>query len=292
VELSAQASPGGVYLQISTGGATHVGMVRTNNEDCYRIVPALSLYVLADGMGGEAHGEIASALAVETVVKHCIEGQENPASPLLGEPKPGLNPKSQRLLSAIHLANQKVFQSAEEHPEQEGMGATLTAAWIDDMQLSVGHVGDSRLYLLRTGQLQQLTSDHSLVAEQVRRGILTANEAEQSNLQSVLLRALGTQPEVEVDIEQVPLFPGDVLLLCSDGLTRMVTEPEIAGTLQAEPDPQRAAEKLIAHANEGGGNDNVSVIVVSLKPEPKGWFSWLRRGAHKSASGNGSAGGH
>ena len=291
-ELSPSASPGGVYLQISTGGATHVGMVRTNNEDCYRIVPALSLYVLADGMGGEAHGEIASALAVETVVKHCVEGQENPASPLLGEPKPGLNPRSQRLLSAIHLANQKVFQSAEEHPEQEGMGATLTAAWIDDMQLSVGHVGDSRLYLLRTGQLQQLTSDHSLVAEQVRRGILTANEAEQSNLQSVLLRALGTQPEVEVDIEQVPLFPGDVLLLCSDGLTRMVTEPEIAGTLQAEPDPQRAAEKLIEHANEGGGIDNVSVIVVSFKPEPKGWFSWLRRGAHKSASGNGSAGGH
>jgi serine/threonine protein phosphatase PrpC len=291
-ELSPSASPGGVYLQISTGGATHVGMVRTNNEDCYRIVPPLRLYVLADGMGGEAHGEIASALAVETVVKHCIEGQENPASPLLGEPKPGLNPRSQRLLSAIHLANQKVFQSAEEHPEQEGMGATLTAAWIDDMQLSVGHVGDSRLYLLRTGQLQQLTSDHSLVAEQVRRGILTANEAEQSNLQSVLLRALGTQPEVEVDIEQVPLFPGDVLLLCSDGLTRMVTEPEIAGTLQAEPDPQRAAEKLIEHANEGGGIDNVSVIVVSLKPERKGWFSWLRRGAHKSASGNGSAGGH
>ena len=284
--------PGGVFLQISTGGATHVGMVRTNNEDCYRIVSPLNLYVLADGMGGEAHGEVASALAVETVVKHCLEGEENPSAPLLGEPKPELNPKSQRLLSAIQLANQKVFLSAEEHPEQQGMGATLTAAWIDGMQLSVGHVGDSRLYLLRTGQLQQLTSDHSLVAEQVRRGILTASEAEQSNLQSVLLRALGTQPEVEVDIEQVPLFSGDVVLLCSDGLTRMVTEPEIAGTLQAEPNPQRAAEKLIEHANEGGGVDNVSVIVVSLKPEPKGWFSWLRRGAHQSASGNGTAGGH
>ena len=290
-ELSPSASQGGVYLQISTGGATHVGMVRTNNEDSYRIVSPLNLYVLADGMGGEAHGEVASALAVETVVKHCVEGEENPSAPLLGEPNPGLHPKSQRLLSAIQLANQKVFQSAQEHSEQQGMGATLTAAWIDGMQLSVGHVGDSRLYLLRTGQLQQLTSDHSLVAEQVRRGILTASEAEQSNLQSVLLRALGTQPEVEVDIEQVPLFPGDVLLLCSDGLTRMVTEPEIAGTLQAEPNPQRAAEKLIEHANEGGGIDNVSVIVVSLRPEEKGWFSWLRRGAPKSAGGNGSAGG-
>ena len=278
-------------MQISSGGATHVGMVRTNNEDCFRIVSPLNLFVLADGMGGEAHGEVASALAVETVVKHCIEGEENSSAALLGEAKPDLTPKSRRLLSAIHLANQKVFQSAEEHPERQGMGATLTTAWVDGAQLSVGHVGDSRVYLLRTGQLQQLTSDHSLVAEQVRRGLLTATEAEQSNLQSVLLRALGTQPQVEVDVEEVVLFPGDVLLLCSDGLTRMVTEPEIAGTLQAEPIPQRAAEKLVHLANESGGIDNVTVIVVSFRPEPKGWFSWLRRGAHKSEGGNGSAGG-
>jgi len=278
-------------LQISSGGATHVGIVRTNNEDCFRIVQPLNLFVLSDGMGGEAHGEVASALAVETVVKHCMKGQEDPGAPLSGQAQPGMAPKSQLLLSAVHLANQMVFRSAQEHPEQQGMGATMTAAWIDGQQLSIAHVGDSRLYLLRTGQLQQLTSDHSLVAEQVRRGILTVSEAEQSNLQSVLLRALGTQPEVEVDIEQVALFPGDALLLCSDGLTRMVTEPEIAGTLQAEPDPQRAAEKLVEHANEGGGIDNVSVIVVSIKPQPKGWFSWLRKGAHKSAGGNGSAGG-
>ena len=279
-------------MQISSGGATHVGMVRTNNEDCFRIVPSLQLYVLADGMGGEAHGEVASSLAVETVVKHCLEGQENPSARLFGEAKPGLAPRTQRVLSAIHLANERVFQSAEDHPEQQGMGATLTVAWVEGAQLSIGHVGDSRIYLLRSGALQQLTSDHSLVAEQVRRGILTASEAEQSNLQSVLLRALGTQPEVEVDSEEVALFPGDVLLLCSDGLTRMVTEPEIAGALQSEPQPQRAAEKLVALANESGGIDNVTVVVVSLRPEPKGWFSWLRRGAHKSAGGNGSAGGH
>jgi PPM family protein phosphatase len=279
-------------LQISSGGATHVGMVRTNNEDCYRILSALNLFVLADGMGGEAHGEVASSLAVETVVKHCLEAEQKDSAQASGEAKAGLSAKSRRILSAIDLANQRVFQSAEQHPEQQGMGATLTAAWIDGAQLSVGHVGDSRLYLLRTGQLQQLTSDHSLVAEQVRRGILTASEAEQSNLQSVLLRALGTQPEVEVDVEQVALFPGDVLLLCSDGLTRMVTEPEIAGTLQAEPDPQRAADKLVELANDSGGVDNVTVIVVSMRPEQKGWFRWLRRGAPKSAGGNGSAGGH
>jgi protein phosphatase len=266
-------------------------MVRTNNEDSYQLVPALNLFVLADGMGGEAHGEVASSLAVETVVKHCMEGQENPGAPLGGAAKPGLTERSRRLASAVHLANQKVFASASQNAEQRGMGATLTAVWIDEMNLSVAHVGDSRVYLLRTGVLQQLTSDHSLVAEQVRRGILTASEAESSTMQNVLLRALGTQPEVEVDIEQEGLFPNDVLLLCSDGLTRMVTEPEIAGALQSEPDPQKAAEKLIKLANEGGGVDNVTAIVVSVRPEAKGWFPWLRRGANKSVGGNGTAGG-
>ena len=279
-------------MQVASGGATDVGMVRTNNEDSYQLVPALKLFVLADGMGGEAHGEVASSLAVETVVKHCLEGQENPNAPLVGEAKPGLTETSRRLASAVHLANQKVFASAAEHSEQRGMGATLTAAWIDEVNLSIAHVGDSRVYLLRTGVLQQLTSDHSLVAEQVRRGILTASEAESSTMQNVLLRALGTQPEVEVDIEQVGLFPNDVLLLCSDGLTRMVTEPEIAGALQSEPNPQKAAEKLIKLANEGGGVDNVTAIVVCLKSERKGWFSWLRRGVNKSVGGNGTAGGH
>jgi serine/threonine protein phosphatase PrpC len=291
VELSALAFRGEA-LQIASGGATDVGMVRTNNEDSYQIVAALNLFVLADGMGGEAHGEVASSLAVETVIKHCLEGQQNRSAPLTGDAKPGLTEKSRRLASAVHLANEKVFASAAQNTEQRGMGATMTAAWIDDMNLSIAHVGDSRVYLLRTGVLQQMTSDHSLVAEQVRRGILTASEAESSTMQNVLLRALGTQPEVEVDIEQVALFPNDVLLLCSDGLTRMVTEPEIAGALQSEPDPQKAAEKLIQLANEGGGVDNVTAIVVSLKSEARGWFSWLRRGTNKSVGGNGTAGGH
>src|SRR5712691_5086861 len=177
----------GVRVRIVSGGVTDVGRVRTNNEDCYRIVAPQNLFVLSDGMGGEAHGEVASALAVETVVKHCLD--------------------------------------AEDNPERHGMGATLTAAWIHGTKLSIAHVGDSRAYLLRSGSLLQLTRDHSLVAEQVRRGILTAAEAEESEMQSVLLRALGAQPEIEVDAEEHILFPRDVLLLCCDGLTRMVTEP-------------------------------------------------------------------
>ncbi len=162
------------------------------------------------------------------------------------------------------------------------MGATVTAAWANDERLSIAHVGDSRAYLLRTGNLQQLTSDHSLVAEQVRRGIITPQQAEESEMQSVLLRALGAHPDVEVDVDEVGLYPGDVLLICSDGLTRMVTEPEIAGALQAETDPAAAAQKLVDLANENGGLDNVTVIVARFQQQPKkGWFSWKRGGSAK-----------
>lgn len=279
-------------MRIASGGMTDVGRVRTNNEDCFQINAPLGLFVLSDGMGGEAHGEIASAMAVETVVKHCIDIEANPAARVVGPVEPKWSARTKRLSTAVHLANKTIFKSAEEHPEQHGMGATLTAAWIDGERLSIAHVGDSRAYLLRGGVLLQLTRDHSLVAEQVRRGILTMAEAEESDMQSVLLRALGAQVEIEVDAEEHVLFPRDVLLLCSDGLTRMVTEPEIAGTLQAETDPVKAAEKLIALANDRGGADNITVVIVRLYKNSKGWFSWLRRGAQKNSTGNGSAGGN
>jgi protein phosphatase len=278
-------------VRIRSGGVSDVGRVRSNNEDCYRMVPERALFVLSDGMGGEAHGEIASALAVETVVKHCIEGENNPALPVFGETQAGWSARTKRLSSAVHLANKKIFESAAQHPEQSGMGATLTAMWIAENSLSLAHVGDSRGYVLRAGALQQLTNDHSLVAEQVRRGILTSAQAEESEMQSVLLRALGANPEVEVDAEEQPLFPRDILLLCSDGLTRMVMDPEIAGALQSEPDPGKAAERLVAVANERGGADNVTVIVMQTGTEPKSWFSWLRLGGRKSTNGHGRAGG-
>jgi PPM family protein phosphatase len=281
-------------LQIVSGGVTNVGRVRANNEDCFRIVEPLNLFILSDGMGGEAHGEIASALAVETIVKHCMVPaalEDKDATVVFGDMPATWGEKTRRLSNAVHLANKAIHESAEKNPEQHGMGATVTAMWLDEAKLSLAHVGDSRAYLLRSGSLQQLTNDHSLVAEQVRRGILTPAEAERSEMQSVLLRALGAHPEIEVDTEEQPLFGRDVLLLCSDGLTRMVTEPEIAGTLQSEPDPAKAADKLVALANEQGGADNITVIVVRVDMESKGWFSWLRRGTRKESAANGSAGG-
>jgi len=268
-------------VQIVSGGVTDVGRVRTNNEDSFRILEPLNLFILSDGMGGEAHGEIASSMAVETIAKYCSERDESSDDTgvtLHGTESDHLTPETKRLRNAVYQANFNIYQSAQTHPEQRGMGATITAGWANGTKLSIAHVGDSRAYLLRTGSLQQLTNDHSLVAEQVRRGILTPQQAEESEMQSVLLRALGAHPEVDVDTEEIDLMARDVLLFCSDGLTRMVTEPEIAGCLQAETVPMAAAQKLVDLANERGGLDNVTVIVARLEDESKGWFSWLRPG--------------
>jgi serine/threonine protein phosphatase PrpC len=274
----------GDVVQIVSGGVSDVGRVRTNNEDSFRIVAPLNLFILSDGMGGEAHGEIASSMAVETVEQCCnpSEGsKEDSAATLPGIPVDNWSPQTKLLQNAVFQANYNIYQSAQRNPEQRGMGATLTTGWINGNTLSLAHVGDSRAYLLRTGGLQQLTNDHSLVAEQVRRGILTPQQAEESDMQSVLLRALGANPEVDVEVDEVNLMPRDLLLFCSDGLTRMVTEPEIAGCLQAETDPQTAAQKLVNLANERGGLDNVTVIVARIQDESKGWFSWLRRDSSK-----------
>ena len=271
----------GAAVQIASDGLTDVGRVRTNNEDSFRILESLHLFVISDGMGGEAHGEVASSMAVETIVNYCAEAKDDSSMTLSGSPGDHWAEKTKRLQSAVCLANSKIYQSAQKNPELRGMGATLTAAWFDNGRLSIAHVGDSRAYLLRGGTVQQLTNDHSLVAEQVRRGIITPQEAEASEMQSVLLRALGAHSQVEVDVDEVAIFSRDVLLLCSDGLTRMVTEPEIAGSLQAETDPASATRKLIELANERGGIDNVTVIVARFQEEPRGWLSWLRRGSAK-----------
>src|SRR6204780_5514247 len=149
-------------LRIDAGARTDLGRVRKNNEDSYQIELALNLYVLSDGMGGEAHGEVASNVAVETIVTHYQQAENSRATPIFGEPRPDVSERTNRLASAIHLANRKVFEMAAANPEQQGMGATIVAAWIDGQKLSLAHVGDSRVYLLRAGSMDQLTADHSL----------------------------------------------------------------------------------------------------------------------------------
>lgn len=283
----------GYPLRIEAGGQTHVGRARQNNEDAYKIEPSLNLYVLSDGIGGEEQGEVASALAVEAVVGHCQEAENHHAAPLFIEPRPDISERTNRLVSAVTLANRRIFEWASSDPEGRRMGATIVAVWLQGERVSLVHVGDSRAYLLRGGSFEQLTADHSLVAEQVRRGVLTPQEAETSQLQSVLIRALGSEQRVEVEADEHILLEGDTLLLCSDGLTRMVSDPEIASTLMTVEPAQAAAERLVDLANEYGGLDNVTVIVVRAMAGSGGILErlWRRWSKKPTAARNGQSSG-
>jgi serine/threonine protein phosphatase PrpC len=279
-------------LRVDIGARSDPGRVRENNEDSYRVVPALDLFLLSDGVGGEACGEVASATAVEAVATHCLEAEDNPSTQFFGEPRRDLSEKTNRLASAVHLANQRIRECARSNPKQSGMGATILGARLDGQRLSLVHVGDSRAYLLRSGVLEQLTADHSVVAELGRRGIIPRGEGSAAGMQSALMRAVGVEEEVEVDADEHILLDGDVLLLCSDGLTRMVSDAEIAGALISNDDAQAAADHLVALANESGGQDNVTVIVLRVEPDAGGLFGRLRRWAGRSSEATSPAGGH
>jgi serine/threonine protein phosphatase PrpC len=259
------------------GSRSDAGRVRENNEDSFCIAPEMNLFVLSDGMGGQASGEVASRLATETIVAYCREAQVTPSSAMTGARLAGVSDNLNRLSSAIRLANRVVHQAAEQSPELHGMGATVVAIWLADQRMSLAHVGDSRVYLLRGESLEQLTQDHSFVAEQVRRGSMTEQEATASNLQNVLLRALGVDPEVQADVDEHYLLEGDTILLCSDGLTRELSDAQIAAVLGDAEDAQEAADRLVDLANQAGGEDNITAIVVRHAAKPAGAFARMGR---------------
>ncbi len=265
-------------MRFDIAARTHVGRVRKNNEDSFELLAERNLFMLSDGMGGETHGEVASRMAVQAIASHCLEAERNPSSPLLGERRPDLSERTNRLISAMRAANRAIYDSARAHPARFGMGATVIAAWVDGQRLSLAHVGDSRAYLLRSGELRQLTQDHSLVAEQVREGILTLQQAGESEMQSILTRALGVAPDVEIDADELLLRDGDTVLLCSDGLTRMVTDAEIASTLLTPAAAAAVAGGLIELANQHGGEDNVTVIVLRVPLRSDGFSSGCAAG--------------
>jgi protein phosphatase len=239
--------------------------VRKNNEDAYRALPSLNLFIISDGMGGESHGEIASTIAADTIAAHCSKTFSQNASAPHGEMRCGdYSEKMKRLTDAVHLANRNIHQAALSNPQFRGMGATVVAAWLDGPRLIVVNVGDSRAYLLRSGLLQRLTSDHTLVAEQVRLGLVAPEQAHLSKMQNVLVRALGSQEEVELDASEYSLLNDDTVLLCTDGLTHMLADAEIARALAETADVQTSADQLISLANAHGGADNVSVIVLHV----------------------------
>src|SRR5215469_1779536 len=244
------------------GARSDTGRVRENNEDSYRLSPELDLYVLSDGMGGQAAGEVASRLATETIVAHCRAARRNPSLALVGDSLDGVSASANRLASAIRLANREICEAGANSSTHRGMGATIVAAWFHEGRMTLAHVGDSRAYRVRAGEIEQLTSDHSFVAEQVRHGVMSAHEADLSSMQSVLMRALGIDPEVEIDIDEQLVLDGDTIVLCSDGLTRELSDSQIAAVITETRDAEEAAERPVHMANDAGGGDNVTVIVL------------------------------
>ncbi|MGH8998588.1 MAG: Stp1/IreP family PP2C-type Ser/Thr phosphatase [Acidimicrobiia bacterium] len=225
------------------GALTDVGRGRPANEDQYLVDPDAGLFAVADGMGGHRAGEVASATAIATLRQAFDAG-----SPLD---------------EAIRDANAAVFAQAEANVDMRGMGTTLTAAVLVDGRIArLGHVGDSRAYLMRDGGVTQVTDDHSLVEQLVREGSLAPEDAVNHPQRAVITRALGIDPDVEVDLYDIDLRPGDRIVLCSDGLSNMVADEGIAAVLAAQRHPQQAAAALVEAALEAGGDDNVTVVVI------------------------------
>ncbi len=269
-------------MQTYFGAKTDVGLRRTRNEDSLCADPTVGLYVVCDGVGGRDAGDIASGLAVELIRAHVQKATTDLTLPLVGEADERFSPHTNRLASAIRAANQAIVEVTRKDEALNGMATTVVAALITDQVLSVAHVGDSRMYLLRGDTLRPLTTDHSLVVEQVRRGTLTEEEAERSPQRNIVTRALGATESVEVELDEVQLKGGDVILLCSDGLTRGVKPERMMDALRAEPDPQVTAERLIDLATVAGGEDNTTVIVIAVQGLANGTLlgrlrHWWRR---------------
>jgi len=247
-------------------GGTDVGLIRSGNEDSYLV--NAPLFAVADGLGGHQAGEVASLLAVET---------------LLGEAPKRADAKA--LARAVRSANAAVIEAAQTGRGRTGMGTTITAAMVDGTRIVLAHVGDSRAYLLHLGTLTQITEDHSMVADMVRAGTLTLEESRVHPSRSVITRALGSDPNLLVDAFEIAAAPGDRLLLCSDGLTGMVDDAEIERILATSPTPQTAVATLIAAANDAGGQDNITAVVVDIDGTLTGTATYVHPASTHPADG-------
>ncbi len=239
-------------------GMTDVGRRRDSNEDSFLDADDLGLYAVADGMGGHAAGEVASRMAIETLLQTMRE------QPWSGS-QPGIDEVGNALRDAIESANRKICESVETRAEWRGMGTTMVAMAAVGSDAVIGYVGDSRAYRLRAGQMERLTSDHSWVNEQVKMGLLTDEDAQRHPMRNIVTRALGNRVDVSVDLVTDVMRSGDVYLLCSDGLNTMLEDDEIRRLLaEHAEDPRRACEALVDSANDHGGEDNTTVIAVRV----------------------------
>jgi PPM family protein phosphatase len=237
-------------LTFLASGSTDVGLRRSNNEDAYLVRPEIGLFAVADGMGGEAAGEIASGIFIQTAGE--LFGQTPPAS---------VDDASALVQDAFSLSNERMIDHVAAHPSHHGMGCTAELLVFSGDRYVLGHVGDSRTYLFREGELRQITKDHSLVQQQVDQGLISRAEAKKHALKNIVLRALGADIELSLDLIRGRLFPKDLFLLCSDGLTDMLEDEEIGKMLASSRTLGAKVELLVEGAKSAGGRDNVTVVL-------------------------------
>jgi PPM family protein phosphatase len=242
-----------VRVQVTSAGRTDVGVIRSGNEDSYAVVPDRGVFVVADGMGGHAAGEVASEMAVRYITRElgALRGLEE-------------DQVAERMRAAIRAANGAIFQRTLTEIDKRGMGTTVTALVLYDGRFLIGQVGDSRAYLWRDGRLVQITKDHSYVQEQVDAGYLTPEQARSHPYSNVITRCVGANNDVLPDIYVGAAKPGDVFLLASDGLTGMLGDAELAGAVSSERPPPDVVDALVRAANQRGGLDNITAIVVRV----------------------------
>jgi protein phosphatase len=252
-----------ISLSITAAALTDPGLIRERNEDTYAIETSLGCYLVCDGMGGHAAGEVASRLAADSICSYLRGGSDAPDSPHSAQSDESISPITNQLGGAIRYANRVILHEALQRPACAGMGTTVVATLIRGRVASVAHVGDSRLYLVRDQCLDCLTTDHSMEVERNRLDLFDGR-TDRPRRTSVLTRAVGVADSVEVDLSEAPLMPGDVLLLCSDGLTREVTPHAILETVIDRKTPQPIAEQLMSLAKAAGGRDNITVLILSV----------------------------
>jgi protein phosphatase len=253
-------------MPVQWAATTHPGIRRTSNEDAFCSRPDLGLFIVADGMGGHVAGEVASKIAVDAIESFVGETASEDSAVTWPHPvDPALGIDGSRLKSAFHLANRRLADEVAAAVDLRGMATTASAVLVKgDTKALFAHVGDSRIYLFRDNELERMTDDHSWVEEQMRAGLLSAIEARQHPWRNVVTRALSGGEDPEVDVKELELQPGDRLLLCSDGLSSVVTDERIEEILRAQPALNDACQALVDEANGAGGPDNVTTLILQI----------------------------
>ncbi|NJK88207.1 MAG: Stp1/IreP family PP2C-type Ser/Thr phosphatase [Myxococcales bacterium] len=251
-------------MKLSYAGLTHKGMKRSHNEDNLALLPDESLYIVADGMGGHASGEVASQMAVETIMNFFRMTSEDEEVTWPFKEERHLRYDENRLVAAIKFGNQRIFEAASREPRFKGMGTTIVAAFFTRAGAYLGHVGDSRGYRIRKGKIRQITDDHSLLNDYIKANKLTPEEVGNFQYKNVIVRALGMKENVQVDINRLEPEGGDLYLLCSDGLSSMIDDEQILSIAMEHDDLDEACRAMIQAANAAGGSDNITVALVEV----------------------------